>query len=254
MWGETTSLVPTITHTGESIAPASDIANDFSEPQTYTVQAEDGSTQAYEVTVTVQEYSIGDYGPAGGKIFYINANAATEGWKYLETALEDIDSGNAKQWGGYGYEIETDTAIGTGKTNTTAIVEFHDGLNPDYYTNNFSTNIIFTNPSCFFTSDNNGTVAAKECSDYSVVNNGQTYNDWFLPSEAELDAIWDNLVNNGSGGNNGVGNFYEDYYWTSSERGSTYSDDQALTQSFDDGWQDYSSKYAEHCVRAIRAF
>ena len=224
-----------ITHNGESIEPASGIANDFSEPQTYTVQAEDGSSQAYEVTVTVQEYTIGDTGPAGGLIFYVNPSATTDGWKYLETALEDIDSGNIIQWGASDYEIETTAGIGNGRTNTTAIVAFHDGLSPDYYTNDFDINVVFTNPSCWCF-DNDGTVAAKECSDYSVVNNGQTYDDWFLPSQAELDAIWDNLVNDGSGQNNGVGNFHEDYYWTSSENGITNPEEEALTQSFYDGW------------------
>jgi hypothetical protein len=46
-----TALVPTITHTGVSISPADGQAQDFSAPLTYTVTAEDGSTQAYTVTV-----------------------------------------------------------------------------------------------------------------------------------------------------------------------------------------------------------
>ena len=47
-----TSLTPTITHTGVSISPASGTAQNFSNPVTYTVTAEDSSTQAYTVTVT----------------------------------------------------------------------------------------------------------------------------------------------------------------------------------------------------------
>jgi hypothetical protein len=47
-----TALVPTITHSGESISPASGSPQDFSSPVTYTVTAQDGSTQAYTVTVT----------------------------------------------------------------------------------------------------------------------------------------------------------------------------------------------------------
>ena len=48
-----TSLVPTITHTGESISPLSGTAQDFASPVTYTVTAADGSAETYTVTVTV---------------------------------------------------------------------------------------------------------------------------------------------------------------------------------------------------------
>ena len=47
------ALVPTIAITGESVNPASGVAQDFTSPVTYTVTAEDSSTQAYIVTVTV---------------------------------------------------------------------------------------------------------------------------------------------------------------------------------------------------------
>jgi len=50
---DVTALVPTIVHTGASVSPASDTAQDFTSPVTYTVTAEDTSTQAYLVTVTV---------------------------------------------------------------------------------------------------------------------------------------------------------------------------------------------------------
>ena len=47
------SLVPTISHSGVLISPASGIAHDFNSDVLYTVTAEDGSTRDYEVTVTV---------------------------------------------------------------------------------------------------------------------------------------------------------------------------------------------------------
>jgi hypothetical protein len=50
-----TNLVPTITHLGVSVSPESGAARDFTNPVTYTVTAENGTVQAYEVTVTVQE-------------------------------------------------------------------------------------------------------------------------------------------------------------------------------------------------------
>lgn len=48
-----TALKPTIVHTGSSINPASGAANNFTAPATYTVKAEDGSTENYTITVTV---------------------------------------------------------------------------------------------------------------------------------------------------------------------------------------------------------
>jgi len=46
-----TALVPTITHNGASINPATGVANNFTNPQTYTVTAPDATTQAYAVYV-----------------------------------------------------------------------------------------------------------------------------------------------------------------------------------------------------------
>lgn len=51
-----TSLTPTITISDDAtISPASGVAKNFTSPQTYTVTAEDTTTQAYVVTVTVAE-------------------------------------------------------------------------------------------------------------------------------------------------------------------------------------------------------
>lgn len=46
-----TALVPTITHTGASISPASGTPQNFTNPVVYTVTAQDSTTQAYTVTV-----------------------------------------------------------------------------------------------------------------------------------------------------------------------------------------------------------
>ncbi|MFA9464134.1 MAG: DUF5018 domain-containing protein, partial [Velocimicrobium sp.] len=54
---DVTALVPTILHTGASVSPNSNVAQDFTNAVTYTVTAEDGTTQAYRVMVTVVEYS-----------------------------------------------------------------------------------------------------------------------------------------------------------------------------------------------------
>ncbi|QXP54745.1 PKD domain-containing protein [Cellulophaga sp. HaHa_2_95] len=50
---DVTALEPTVTHTGATVSPVSDAAQDFTNPVIYTVTAEDASTQEYTVTVTV---------------------------------------------------------------------------------------------------------------------------------------------------------------------------------------------------------
>ncbi|PKN91377.1 MAG: hypothetical protein CVU44_19890 [Chloroflexi bacterium HGW-Chloroflexi-6] len=48
-----TTLTPTITHSGATVSPNSGVAQNFTNPVTYTVTAADTSTQDYTVTVTV---------------------------------------------------------------------------------------------------------------------------------------------------------------------------------------------------------
>jgi len=52
---DVTNLVPTIVITGTSVNPASGVAQDFTNPITYIVTAEDSSTQDYIVTVIVAD-------------------------------------------------------------------------------------------------------------------------------------------------------------------------------------------------------
>ncbi len=197
---------------------------------TATIDADDGGTYNVKATgknnyigvktavfdLTV-EYSIGDTGPAGGKIFYVNTDPAIVDWTYLEAALQDQSA--AVQWGGAGTAISTTgTAIGSGKTNTEAIVAELGANGETAY-------------------------AAKICSDYTVTHNGVEYADWFLPSKDELNELYKQTVTVTAGkGNN---------YWSSSEVDST----KAWVQYFSNGAQDdFSNKVSGLSVRAVRAF
>ena len=159
------------------------------------------------------EYNIGDTGPVSGLIFYINPNYETDGWRYLEAAPNDQSTGI--RWGDY---ITTDAkafTIGTGQSNTQAIVNTHVGV---------------AEPT-----------AAQLCKD--LILGG--YRDWFLPSEDELDQMYKNLQQNN------VGSFSKDWYWSSSEV-DAYS---AWFQDFTDGYHTFkASKGIPRLVRAIRAF
>jgi len=76
-----TELVPTITHTGSSVSPSSEIANDFSgsaaAPVKYTVTAADNSMQDYYVTVNLPDFAAGD---------------GSEGNPYQITKLEHLNN------------------------------------------------------------------------------------------------------------------------------------------------------------------
>lgn len=123
-------------------------------------------------------YKIGDRGPAGGWIFYDKGDS-TGGWRYLEAAPDNLPG--IVRWGCWGKSIPgaQGTAVGTGKSNTQAIIESCEG----YF-------------------------AARLASAYD----GGGKNDWFLPSKDELNAIYENLHKNGIGG---LGGFRG--YWSSSE-------------------------------------
>ena len=160
-------------------------------------------------------YAIGDTGPSGvGIVFYV-----TDGGLHgLEVA--PVDQSTSAAWSTITGTLigTTGTAIGTGSDNTDDIITQNTGA----------------------------ASAAKICRDYRAAQEG----DWFLPSRYELNAIWDNLVDNGSGANSGVGGFADDNYWSSSEHSANY----AWVQSFCDGSQDNNNKTNGCRVRAVRAF
>ena len=189
----------TVTMTVKTVAIKSGMANSTTESKQYTLQ---------------QVYTVGNTGPAGGKIFYVNPNSATDGWKYLEAAPVDeaptyVYSNTNTTTGA------TATAIGTGQANTQTIVDAI-GTTTSY--------------------------AAKACKDKSVTYNGKTYADWFLPSKEELALMYANQAT--------IGGFYAAYYWSSSE----YNSDNAWRQNLSNGEQVSSSRINSYRVRPIRAF
>jgi len=96
-----------------------------------------------------------------------------------------VDQSTGIQWynGSYVVTGATSAAIGTGKANTTAIVEEQGA----------------------------GSYAAKLCNDLTV----GSYSDWYLPSKDELDKLYINKV--------AIGNFAAYYYWSSSEYTASYA-------------------------------
>jgi hypothetical protein len=212
-----TSLVPTITQSGVSVAPLSGVAQDFSSSKTYTVTAEDGTAQIYDIIVTKKEYALRDVGPAGGLIFYINPDSATEGWKYLEAAPSDQDYSGTYfvPWGCPSTDIvgAEGTLEGTGEPNTIAI-EF-------------------------------GCITDGTPADISANLSLMGYNDWFLPSINSVVLMYSVLHAEG------VGGFTSHGYWSSSE---TAFDTANLHDFSTNATYSDIIKSNPYKVRAVRSF
>ena len=125
----------------------------------------------------MKTYKVGDDGPAGGIIFYVNPDAEKDGWTYLEVAKKDLGK-YAFRSSSAQVNYDTKTDIGEGKNNTDLLKEAGIDTFP----------------------------AAKVCVEY----NGGGKTDWFLPSKDELNLIYENLAKNN------LIEFYEEHYWTSS--------------------------------------
>lgn len=163
-------------------------------------------------------YAIGDTGPSGvGIVFYI-----TDGGLHgLEVAPSDQSA--SQPW------IEGTTTQSTTNGNTLTVIG--TGL---------------ANSHAIMTQTGHTGSAAQVCRIYT----GGGLADWFLPSRDELDAIWVNLVDDGTGSNSGVGGFGNVSYWSSSESTQYH----AHGQTFSDGNQVGGVKHNLWRVRAVRAF
>jgi DUF1680 family protein len=171
------------------------------------------------VWLSQREYAIGDVGPAGGFIFYVNPHYQADGWRYLEAAPRDQSAG--AKWGCFRTSIPgaSGTAIGTGKQNT---LDMKAGCAAE------------------------GT-AADLCINWSW--NG--FQDWFLPSIDELTEMYQNLKVTGLS-DFGDASVLDNYnYWSSSQ----VTTDMARHCDFaDNGIHHYDDKDFPRRVRAIRAF
>lgn len=129
-------------------------------------------------------YKVGDTGPAGGIIFYVNPNAKADKWTYLEVGKSDI-SGNFK-WGPTGVECGTGEKTGDGLNNTKILSK-------------------------------KGSSYQAACAVYGKDLYGNKYTDWFIPSREEIKLLYESLKN----GELNPESFSPDYYWTSSEGGDS---------------------------------
>jgi hypothetical protein len=183
---------------------------------TLTARFNSGMISSGDQVVQSKTYKVGDFGPAGGIVFY-DKGTFSAGWRYLEAAPPETEF--IAQWGAYEKTVGgTGTSVGVGKRNTQVIMEF---LQRQGETGR----------------------AAQLC----AALNFDGFKDWFLPSRDELNLMYTNLKTKGLGG------FSDNWYWSSSEY-LKYLSTHAWVQRFSDGNQDAYYKHHTGSVRAVRAF
>ncbi len=195
-----------------------------SDESAFNVATDTVDTDLTLKAVWKESLTVGDTGPAGGFIFYVNPNYvegsedATKNWKYLEAAPSDAtlnswNGGGYYTWGTMGSSYSTATGIGTGKSNTENLL-----------------NAKKSDSSLSFP-------AAEACVSYSEGG----YTDWFLPSKDELHQISISFSSK-------FGQYLS--YWSSSE----YGNDGANYEVLQNGHQWYMNRDSSCKVRPVRSF
>jgi hypothetical protein len=192
---------------------------------TYSVSDTEGNNSSASRLVTVFESPVVGDLKNGGYVVWVNPADPSKG---LVSALVDQSTDiRGVVWydGDFNTLPETgatSTAIGTGSSNTDAII----------------------------VAQGSGSYAAQLCADYSVTVDGITYDDWFLPSKDELNLLYLQHTLIGGFTDDVTTEIYGDYYWSSSES-SKYN---AWEQDFFDGSDETSDKNYPNLVRAVRAY
>jgi DUF1680 family protein len=169
------------------------------------------------VWLSTRAYEVGDTGPAGGLIFYVNPNHAADGWRFLEAAPVDQSAGAT--WGCFRTLIDgaRGVATGTGRQNTRDILA-----------------------AC----GDRGT-AADLCASYTLNGIGG----WFLPSRDELALMYRHLKAAGTGDWQTDGMADNCEYWTSTQQTADMADHVDFA---DNVRLHYDDKDFPRRVRAIR--
>jgi len=195
---------------------------------TFTVTATNaiGTSLASAVSnsVVTPQPQLGDFYGGGVvfKLFHAGQIGYVEGETHgLIAAVQDQSSGI--QWYNDSYVTTgaTETAIGTGSANTDAIISVQGPTETSY------------------------------AAGLARANTGGGYTDWFLPSKAELNKMWlERETINTTASANGGSNFSSNWYWSSTESGSSY----AWIHHLSDGGTQVLDKSYSVWVRAVRAF
>lgn len=175
-----------------------------------------------------EDVSLGEpyQGGVVAHIFQPGEDGYVEG-KKTGIIIAPVEEVFESQWGCQGTAVGgTSTAVGAGRKNTELVLAFHDAL-PDYYNNPTQ-----CHPA------NNGTVAARVTLNFNLGG----YDDWFMPSQGEMNYLYQNRDK--------IGGFSDVEYWSSCESNRT----DACVMSFITGELLSKPKSEIRRVRVIRFF
>jgi hypothetical protein len=171
----------------------------------------------------VPVYKVGDVGPAGGLIFYIDEKSDFEGFDYLESSPASCE-GEAVAWAIDSQRLgEAIKAVSSWKENSLGLGQK-------------STDAMLASDETF---SDVGTASG-----YANELDCGGHSDWFVPSRTELDLMYEELAKAGQG------NFTDGYYWSS----SAYEYGRAWNRPFSVGIAFDGNKDGNFAVRPIRAF
>jgi hypothetical protein len=259
------SLIGTTTATASSgVATFTGLGIDGTPGTAYTITYTVSGLTVATATVTLAALtcatggtcSVGDTGPGGGKVFYVTTTpfacgpTGSETCRYLEAAPADwIEGGDPERtWAVSAFQSSDLTDI----TNESSVNNTSTGIGLGYR----NSELIRTQNGVYNQSSNSYAAGAARA------YQGGSKSDWYLPTTAELNLLcqWargvaPSVTTRCTGGtiNRGPGaaGFKEDYYWSSSESGSS----SAWSQTFSDGFQHgIPSKSNSEYVRPVRAF
>jgi len=172
---------------------------------------------------TVNTYSVGDFAH-GGIVFWVDET----GQHGLVCTKTDQSTGVRWYAGTSGYTQANGDGPYAGEANTSIIIAAQVAIG-----------------------DDNSTYAARICNELQITEGGKTYGDWYLPSKAELNLMYQNKATIGAtAAANGGSAFASANYWSSTE----YNNNNAWKQNFNNGNQNNNNKNNTNYVRAVRGF
>ena len=173
--------------------------------------------------IAVKTYAVGDFAH-GGIVFWVDAT----GQHGLVCAKTDQNVGIRWYARTYGNTRAYGDGPFAGKANTLIIIAAQVAIG-----------------------DDGATYAARICNELQITEGGKTYGDWYLPSKAELNLMYQNKsAIDATATANGGSAFAVDLYWSSTE----YDNNNAWRQNFVSGDQSGNNKAAFRRVRAVRAY
>ena len=173
--------------------------------------------------IAAKTYAVGDFAH-GGIVFWVDAT----GQHGLVCAKTDQSTGVRWYAGSYGNTQAKGDGPLAGEANTSIIIAAHVAIG-----------------------DDGSTYAARICNSLQITEGGKTYGDWYLPSKAELNLMYQNRATiNATAAANGGSAFASATYWSSTEGDSDHAWGRGLTS----GAQYFNFKNGTFRVRAVRAF